>query len=293
MALVPLNQYTVRMENGGNSSDSGTKSEVLVRKIIGAQLARGETLLEGLRFTDPRHGDVQADFLILIPEVGVAVLEVKGGVVSYENGQWLTTSKGTSRRISPIEQARKAKHALRRFLDRSPEWHNGLIRTQWFVVMPFTEVTGDMGAEGAREQLLGSSDLDDLLPRIRASLGSTLNNDPRPSADDLDLALTLLLRTQHTSLPGDSASVGTKVKKKNWAVISVVAAVIAALAVVGFVTQNFTPSSSAECNPNYEPCIPIAPDLSCSDIQMEVRIIGDDPYGLDRDGDGFGCEIYK
>jgi len=229
----------------------------------------------------------------VIPEMGVAVLEVKGGVVSYENGQWLTTNKGTSRRISPIEQARKAKHALRRFLDRSPEWHNGLIRTQWFVVMPFTEVTGDMGAEGAREQLLGASDLDDLLPRIRASLGSTLNNDPLPSADDLDLALTLLLRTQHASLPSGSGSVGSKMKRKNWALISVGAAVIATLAVIGFVTQNSPSSSSTQCNPNYEPCIPIAPDLSCSDIQMKVRVIGDDPYGLDRDGDGFGCEIYE
>jgi hypothetical protein len=281
------------MENGGNSSDPGTKSEVLVRRIIGEQLARGETLLEGMRFTDPRHGDVEADFLILIPEVGVAVLEVKGGVVSYENGQWLTTNKGTSRRISPIEQARKAKHALRRFLDRSPEWHNGLIRAQWFVVMPFTEVSGDMGAEGAREQLLGASDLDDLLPRIRASLGSTLNNDPLPSADDLDLALTLLLRTQHASLPSVSAAAGSKMKKKNWAIIAVGGAVIAALAVVGLVAQNSPSSSSTECNPNYEPCIPIAPDLSCSDIQEKVRIIGDDPYGLDRDGDGFGCEIYE
>jgi hypothetical protein len=281
------------MENGGNSSDSGTKSEVLVRKIIGAQLARGETLLEGPRFTDPRHGDVEADFLILIPEMGVAVLEVKGGVVSYENGQWLTTTKGSSRRISPIEQARKAKHALRRFLDRSPEWHNGLIRTQWFVVMPFTEVSGDMGAEGAREQLLGASDLDDLLPRIRQSLGSTLNNDPRPSADDLDLALTLLLRTQHTPVPSDSASVGTRTRKKNWTIVAVVAVVVAVLALVGFVTQNSSSSSSTQCNPNYEPCIPIAPDLSCSDIQMRVQIIGDDPYGLDRDGDGFGCEIYQ
>lgn len=281
------------MENGGNSSDSATKSEVLVRKLIGAQLARGETLLEGLRFTDPRHGDVEADFLILIPEVGVAVLEVKGGVVSYTNGQWLTTNKGTSRRISPIEQARKAKHALRRFLDRSPEWHSGLIRTQWFVVMPFTEVTGDMGAEGAREQLLGGSDLDDLLPRIRASLGSTLNNDPRPSAEDLDLALTLLLRTQHTPLPSGNALVGNRTRKRNSALIGVGAVVVAALALVGFVIQNSSSSSSTQCNPNYEPCIPIAPDLSCSDIQMEVRIIGDDPYGLDRDGDGFGCEIYE
>jgi hypothetical protein len=112
---------------------SSTQSETLVRKLISAQLAKGETLLEGIRFTDPKHGDVEVDFLILIPDVGVAVVEVKGGVVSFQDGQWLTKSKGSSRRISPIEQARKGKHALRRFLDRSTEWNSenrSLIRSQ-------------------------------------------------------------------------------------------------------------------------------------------------------------------
>jgi len=26
---------------------------------------------------------------------------------------------------------------------------------------------------------------------------------------------------------------------------------------------------------------------------MVVQVIAEDSYGLDRDGDGFGCEIYK
>jgi hypothetical protein len=31
-------------------------------------------------------------------------------------------------------------------------------------------------------------------------------------------------------------------------------------------------------------------DLDCADIGHEVRIRGSDPHGLDRDGDGIGCE---
>lgn len=133
------------MENGGNSTGSRTKSEVLRRKLLGGTVAQGETRLEGLRFTDPKNGDVEADFPVLVPGAGVAVIEVKGGLVSYQDGQWLTTTKGSSRRISPIEQARKTKHALRRFIDRSSEWQHSLRRTQWLVVLPFTKVTGDMG----------------------------------------------------------------------------------------------------------------------------------------------------
>ena len=56
------------------------------------------------------------------------------------------------------------------------------------------------------------------------------------------------------------------------------------------------PAWSQECDPNYEPCIPVAPDVDCADdsgngpayVQGPVRVIGTDIYGLD--GVGVGCE---
>lgn len=33
-------------------------------------------------------------------------------------------------------------------------------------------------------------------------------------------------------------------------------------------------------------------DLDCADIGHPVRVDGADPHGLDRDGDGVGCESY-
>ena len=61
------------------------------------------------------------------------------------------------------------------------------------------------------------------------------------------------------------------------------------------------PSSS--CHPDYLTCIPIkgdgsgsgaANDLDCPDIgkQVQLRQIGVDPYRLDADGDGIGCDSY-
>jgi hypothetical protein len=35
-----------------------------------------------------------------------------------------------------------------------------------------------------------------------------------------------------------------------------------------------------------------ASDLDCADIGHSVQVIGSDPYGLDREGDGIGCESY-
>ena len=41
-------------------------------------------------------------------------------------------------------------------------------------------------------------------------------------------------------------------------------------------------------------CLPIRGDLDCADVEAmgkaPVRVTGDDPYGLDEDGDGYGCE---
>ena len=59
-----------------------------------------------------------------------------------------------------------------------------------------------------------------------------------------------------------------------------------------------SPAAAQDCDPNYDPCVPIASDVDCAGgsgngpayVEGPVRVIGDDVYGLDRDGDGIGCE---
>ena len=48
------------------------------------------------------------------------------------------------------------------------------------------------------------------------------------------------------------------------------------------------------CAPGYSPCLPIVDDIDCGDIDISlkpIRVTGDDPYRLDGDADGFGCEV--
>ncbi|MCR4325636.1 MAG: hypothetical protein NUV59_02415 [Patescibacteria group bacterium] len=55
---------------------------------------------------------------------------------------------------------------------------------------------------------------------------------------------------------------------------------------------------ASQCNPNYSGCLKInAGDYDCAggsgngpNYTGTVRVIGYDEYGLDRDGDGLGCE---
>lgn len=58
------------------------------------------------------------------------------------------------------------------------------------------------------------------------------------------------------------------------------------------------PPPRSNCDPNYSGCVPIASDVDClggggngpAYVAGPVRVIGTDIYGLDRDGDGIGCE---
>lgn len=66
----------------------------------------------------------------------------------------------------------------------------------------------------------------------------------------------------------------------------------------------FAPTARADpggskCDPNYSgACVPIASDVDClggsgngpAFVKGPVRVIGRDIYGLDRDGNGIGCE---
>lgn len=54
---------------------------------------------------------------------------------------------------------------------------------------------------------------------------------------------------------------------------------------------------SVNCTPGYDPCLPPASDYDCAGgsgngpaYTGTVRVTGPDIYGLDRDGDGIGCE---
>lgn len=56
--------------------------------------------------------------------------------------------------------------------------------------------------------------------------------------------------------------------------------------------------SSSDCTPGYSPCLRPASDYDCAGgsgngpeyVYGTVKVTGSDPYDLDRDGDGYGCD---
>ena len=49
--------------------------------------------------------------------------------------------------------------------------------------------------------------------------------------------------------------------------------------------------NTKKCTPGYHPCLPPRAHYDCSDIKGRVFVSGDDPYRLDRDYDGVGCDV--
>jgi hypothetical protein len=77
--------------------------------------------------------------------------------------------------------------------------------------------------------------------------------------------------------------------------------IVAALAGCGADTGERAATGAQSCHPSYEgACLdPDSYDYDCEggsgngpDYTGEVRVVGDDPFGLDRDRDGTGCEPY-
>ena len=67
-----------------------------------------------------RDFDHEADLVVLLPDRGVVVLEVKGGSVCYD-GEWHQSGHA----IHPTEQALRVKYALREYVEGDPRWSRG------------------------------------------------------------------------------------------------------------------------------------------------------------------------
>lgn len=102
-------------------SNPGREAEVAVFDALRAQLDASVTVLYSVEWNAPLNEgrpaqDGEADFVICDPERGFLVLEVKGGIISFDpdREQWLSTSRsGYVNEIpDPIKQARKSCYGL-------------------------------------------------------------------------------------------------------------------------------------------------------------------------------------
>ncbi len=145
-------------------------AERRVWELLSQQLGRDDILLANVRVTD-RAKDHEADLIVLIPDAGIVVVEVKGGSVWRERGDWRTRRDGREVTIRPVEQARGARYAVRDYVERDPRWREGgRRRVRWahMVALPNTELPHDFDCPDCpRWMVADRTDLGSLAARIR------------------------------------------------------------------------------------------------------------------------------
>ena len=175
-----------------------TTSEELVWERLRDSLGPDDVLLANLRLTDEEK-DVEADVVVLMPEVGILVLEVKGGSVHVtpdeaDGHAWWIQRQGAHRRIKPVDQVRTAKHALKRYVEQHPD--GGLARRVGWghgVVTPYSAFASDFTVpELPRWALHDRDDLVTLAERVRDNAWGLLHGQRPPTHDDVEAIADIL-----------------------------------------------------------------------------------------------------
>lgn len=153
--------------------------------------------------------DGEADFVVAHPDLGVLVLEVKGGEIAFDGaaGQWTSRSRaGELFSIKdPVAQARGNKYALLQKLQDLPSWPSQWLTMGHAVVFPDTVVAAaPLRTDLPRAIVLDCNDLAAAEPAIRrvfAYFHQDEGNTGALGADRLRLICDLLAKSFRLHTP--------------------------------------------------------------------------------------------
>ncbi|MGQ0468008.1 MAG: NERD domain-containing protein [Sporichthyaceae bacterium] len=119
-----------------------------------------DVLIANRWFSD-EHGDSEADLIVALPGAGIAVIEVKGGSVSFDGQYWRQHDASGTRTIDPVTQARRAKYALQTYLGKDARWVSRGARFGHLVAFPYARVeAGFAMPDCSRSMVLDRYDLE-------------------------------------------------------------------------------------------------------------------------------------
>ena len=96
----------------------GQVAEKAVWDALKNSLPDDVVLAHSVQVRDGR-AEHEIDILVLWPGVGMAAIEVKGGRVAVENGQWLQSDRSGAHKIqSPVAQSQGSLHAFKHWIGR-------------------------------------------------------------------------------------------------------------------------------------------------------------------------------
>lgn len=149
----------------------GQLAERAVWDALGAVLPDDVVMAHSVQV---RHGraEHEIDILVLWPGVGLAAIEVKGGLVTNENGQWFQSggSDGRYRLRDPLAQSQGSAHALKDWL--ADQMGSPLAsRFVYMAAFPYSVMSQDWVKSGnPRALFLDQNDLKNPAEKIRCAI---------------------------------------------------------------------------------------------------------------------------
>ncbi len=172
--------------------DFESAAERQVWEELRQQLRPKDILMANVWFTD-RKQDYEADIVVLMPDAGVVVVEVKGGSVWRENGSWRTKRDGVAVTIDPVRQASKARYKLREYVEADPRWPGSKVRWAHAVALPNTDLDDDFRCPDCpRWMIADRQNLSEIATLLRDIPRQQESNRKPLTCDDAPLLLEVL-----------------------------------------------------------------------------------------------------
>ena len=195
--------------------DFASDAERVVWQALLEQLPDDAVLFANRRFTD-RDGDSEADLIVAWPDVGVAVIEVKGGHVSLDrDGVWRQSGGGVDHQVDPVAQAQRSRYALRAYLDSHGGWGRGHVRAQHLVAFPYSHIGADICTTDCPRWMVVDRDQTAQVARfVRDALLGDGGGPRPPSGDDIEALVTCLVgrpQSQRELVAGQAEARGHRV----------------------------------------------------------------------------------
>ena len=131
----------------------GHHAEKSVWDALRAQLPADVVLAHSVQVRLGR-AEHEIDILVLWPGVGLAAIEVKGGQVSIQNGQWYQSdATGKHKARSPLAQSQNAQHAFAKWL-AARMGTPVTSRFPYLAAFPYTDVPDSWGMTGIPRGLI-------------------------------------------------------------------------------------------------------------------------------------------
>ena len=115
----------------------------------------------------------EADFIIVHPDMGIIILEIKGGGITYDasTGEWFSQSRdGRTHRITdPIDQGRRNHYEIKRKLENLPGWPSRKLNIWNAVCFPdiYLKSGQFLKPDLPREIIIDAEDMNDILETVK------------------------------------------------------------------------------------------------------------------------------